>query len=72
MTHNRTPVDSSNIVSVGYDPEAKRLSVEFKGGAVYHHDECSPEDHSAFMAAESKGKHYHANIKGKFKHTKAD
>ena len=62
-------VKSSNILGIGYDPETKTLAVKFKTG-VYHHADVSPEDHAAFMAADSKGSHYHANIKGKFKHEK--
>jgi hypothetical protein len=68
----RTPVKSSNIVSVGYSPADKRMEIEFRGGGVYHHAEVPQSVYDAFMAAESKGSHYHAAIKGKFKHTKLD
>ena len=34
---NRTPVNSSNVSSVGYDPTSLTLEVEFHGGAVYQY-----------------------------------
>lgn len=65
------PVDSSNIHSVGYDPETRHLHVKFKsGGAVYRYEGVAPEAHAQFVAADSKGKHFKANILGKFKHAK--
>ena len=71
-----TPVASSNIHAIGYEPDARRLKVQFKRGGepgdIYHYDDVPPEAHAAFMAADSHGKHFAANIKGKFKHTKAE
>ncbi len=71
------PVNSSNIKSVGYDPTAKRLSIEFHNSGTYHFEDFPPEMHEALMAAasyptQSVGKHFNANIKGKFKHTKLE
>lgn len=65
-------VESSNIAAVGYHPETQTLHVKFKGGAHYSHAGVSSEAHTAFMASESKGKHYNATFKGKpeFPHTK--
>ena len=61
---------SSNILGVGYDPETKVLRVRFKGGSVYDHHDFPADGHETFLSSDSKGSHYHANIKGKFKHTK--
>ena len=61
---------SSNIEAAGYNPETKTLRVRFKGGAMYDHHDFSPDDHAAFLAADSKGSHYHSAIKGKYKFTK--
>ncbi|HEY1806029.1 MAG TPA: KTSC domain-containing protein [Terracidiphilus sp.] len=70
MTVDLKPVsNSSNIQAVGYDPQAKEMHVQFSSG-TYVHEGVSPEQHAALMAAPSKGKHYHAHIKGKFKHRK--
>ncbi len=61
----RTPVKSSNVVSIGHDPESKRLHIEFANG-VYEFDGVSADQHRALMAAASHGKHFHKFIRGKF------
>ena len=61
---------SSNVTGVGYNPDTKVLRVRFRGGSLYDHHDFSPEDHESFMASDSKGSHYHAKIKGKFKTAK--
>ena len=68
----RTPVKSSNIVSVGHDPETNTLEIEFKGGGVYSYDGVSAAKHSALMGADSIGSHFHAHIKNAHSFTKAD
>jgi hypothetical protein len=62
----RTPVKSSNVKSVGYDPATKAMEVEFHTGAVYTHSGVSANDHSALVNSSSIGSHYHKNFKGKF------
>lgn len=34
---DRQPVSSSNLASVGYDPDSETLEVEFKNGLVYQY-----------------------------------
>jgi len=34
---DRVPVDSSNVVSVGYDEETSILEVEFLSGSIYRY-----------------------------------
>jgi hypothetical protein len=70
MTPEMTPVKSSNLKAVGYDKDGQVLHVQFLNGSHYSHAGVSPDHHAALMAAESVGKHYNANIKGKFAHTK--
>jgi hypothetical protein len=74
---NRTPVKSSNIASVGYDPATRELEVEFKGGKgkpgsgpVYRYADVPQETYDQFMGHDSKGAFHHGHIKGKFSHTK--
>lgn len=67
---DRTPVTSSNISSIGYDPDEKTLAVEFKDGTVYHYHDVEPDAHEQLVSAKSIGKHLHANIKGAYKFTK--
>lgn len=66
------PVKSSNIVSAAYDAAEKVMEVKFKSGGLYRHSDVPQAKFDAFMAADSKGSHYHANIKGKHAHTKVD
>ena len=64
---NRTPVDSSMIASIGYDPKTKTLEIEFaskKNPAVWQYKGVPSGEHSALMSAHSKGKYFLANIKG--------
>lgn len=61
------PVQSSNIDAVGFQvgPPAV-LQIKFKGGGVYQYrgpDDVVTAHHEALMAAESKGKHFTANIR---------
>jgi hypothetical protein len=51
----RTPVESSMISSVGYDPVAEVLEVEFNSGGVYQYGELSEQTYRELMGAESKG-----------------
>jgi len=64
-------VDSSNIHSIGYDPETKTLHVQFQSGATYHYLNVPEETHLALDMAESAGRYMNENIKGKFQFVKA-
>lgn len=64
--HNRTPVKSSAIVSVGYDEKTQLLQVEMQNGGVYDFPNFPPEENAKFMGAESMGKHFVAHIRPKF------
>ena len=59
------PVTSNQVKAIGYDPETQTLAVTFTRGtgAVYHYPGVKPEQHDAFMQAESIGKHFGQHIK---------
>ena len=59
----RTSVKSSNILSVGHDPETNTLEIEFKGGGVYTYHDVDQAKADALLNAESVGKHFHAHIR---------
>lgn len=59
----RVKVESSQIESVGYDPEKSVLDVEFRGGSVYRYDHVPFELFDALMKSESKGKFFGQSIK---------
>ena len=60
-------VVSSMITSIGYDPDTCILEVEFKSdGAIWHYHDFPEYLWYEFEAADSKGKFFHQNIRGKF------
>ena len=63
---NRTPVSSSNLRSIGYDPNTRTLEIEFHDGGIYQYFEVPTEIHDALMSASSHGKYFAANIKNSF------
>jgi len=63
MEIERVPVSSSNLVSVGYDPDEKTLIVEFKGGALYSYSGVPKLIYDRLLASESKGSFFSSNIK---------
>ena len=60
---NMIAVHSSNVKAIGYDPNAKIMHVEFETG-TYVHERVEPDAYRRFMAASSKGSHYHVHFKG--------
>lgn len=67
---NLTPVESSNIESVGHD--GSRMIVRFKNGGTFHYSGVTAEQHAEMLAAESLGKYFHARIRGKFPGVKVE
>ena len=57
------PVDSSNVHSVGYDPESRRMRVQFVNGNVHDYQDVPAETHQALMASDSKGGHLAKHVK---------
>lgn len=64
------PVKSSNIEAVGYKDGV--LSVRFRSGGTWDYHGVSPDQHRAFIGADSVGSHFHKNICGKFTEKKRD
>ncbi len=60
MSPMKSPVEmknvaSSNIHSIGYNPEAKELHVRFKGsGETYVYSGVTPEKHQAVLSGEDR------------------
>lgn len=76
---NRTIVESSLLTSIGYDPKEGVLEIEFprKGhppgeGSVYQYDRVPVSVWQDFQAAESHGKFFLADIKGKYAYRKIE
>ena len=62
----RTPVTSSNLKSVGYDPKTRVLEIEFVSGAVYQYNNVPPRVYEELMKASSHGKYFHAYIRNQY------
>lgn len=62
----RTPVTSSNIKSIGYEPSTGTLEVEFKASTVYHYHLVPPEVHAALVVANSVGRYFNEHIKDQY------
>lgn len=65
-----TPVTSSNVKAIGYDDGA--LFVEFHGSGTYRYDKVPRQVFDDFLAAESAGRFFAANVRGKFGHKPVD
>lgn len=58
----REPVQSSNISSVGYNPDTSTLEIEFHSGGKYQYYGVPSQVHEGLMKAESKGSYFHHYI----------
>lgn len=68
---NRTPVISSNIASVGYDPTTMTLEVEFKNGSSpYQYFDVPEPVYQEMMGAASVGTFFNQNIRNNYRYAK--
>ena len=65
---NRTPVTSSNVASVGYDPNTMTLEVELSNGLVYQYFDVPETVYQALMSASSVGTYLNKSIKASYRH----
>ncbi|MFJ5446993.1 KTSC domain-containing protein [Methylobacillus methanolivorans] len=61
---DRTPVASSNIGSIGYDPESSTLEIEFLNGSIYQYFDVNENVYTDLISAGSVGQYFSANIRG--------
>lgn len=66
----RVPVESSNIVSIGYDVARYLLEIEFHQGGVYQYARVPAHVHQGLMDAESKGSYFLRFIRDRYPTTK--
>lgn len=62
----RQPVDSSNLSSVGYDPDSSTLEVEFRSGHVYRYSDVPEQTYKNLLGASSPGEFFRSNVMGQF------
>ncbi|MFJ2770058.1 KTSC domain-containing protein [Streptomyces sp. NPDC087300] len=65
----RRTVVSSNLRSVGYDPDNLLLEIEFKSG-VYRYSSVPEKIYEGLMTASSHGRYFARMIKGRFAYSK--
>lgn len=66
----RAPVDSSAIVSAGYDESRRILELEYVDGDVYQYFDVPKALHQALLGAPSIGQFVNTEIKGTFRYQK--
>ncbi len=66
----RTPVESSMMRSVGYDPLMSILEIEFTSNHVYQYGEISEETYRELLAADLMGQYFHAYILDQYPYIK--
>ena len=59
------PANSSWISAFEYDPAQMRLTTHLKDGSIHQHTFVTSLDWAALQTAQSHGKHWSNNIKGK-------
>ena len=63
---DRQSVSSSNLASVGYDPNSETLEVEFKNGSIYQYYNVPQFMYERLMEAGSVGNFLNTQIKGTY------
>lgn len=64
---DRTPVISSNVRGIGYDPPTSILEVEFHGGRIYRYRGVPERDYIALTSGRgSVGTYLNTHIKGRY------
>lgn len=66
----RTPVQSSNIKSIGYDSNTSTLEIEFLDYSVYQYFDVPQYIYDSLMNANSHGSYLARYIKGHFRYSK--
>jgi hypothetical protein len=70
----RKRVVSSNVASVGYKVKSGTMEIRFKRHApgavsrIYQYESVPRQVYEGMMKAESKGKYFHAQVRGRFDH----
>ena len=63
---DRLLVNSTNLVTVGYDQAMQVLEVEFQSGNVYQYLDVPEHVYQDLMTSASKGQFFHDNILKEF------
>lgn len=64
---DRTPVASTVLAEVGYDPHRKVLEVQFRTGRVYHYHGVPSSAVQALLSSDSIGTYFNEEIKARYR-----
>jgi hypothetical protein len=64
--NGRVAVESSSVMSVGFDASLSAMEVEFASGAVYRYFSVPAALHAALLIASSRGVFFNRHIRAKF------
>lgn len=67
----RTSVDSSVMVAVGYDADSQTLEIEFVNGHLYQYLDVPSALHDELLASDSAGGYFNASIRGHYRYARA-
>jgi XTP/dITP diphosphohydrolase len=68
----RIPVDSSDVVSIGYDAKTRVLEIEFGAGRIYRYTEVPADVHERFMRADSFGTFFNTFVSGHYRYDRVN
>jgi hypothetical protein len=66
----RQSVQSSMIVSIGYESTTSILEIEFNDGPVWQYFDVPESVYYELIGASSIGKYFHRNVKGQYSETR--
>jgi hypothetical protein len=61
-----TPLTSSYLSGMSYNPETRELDIRFKNGRIYSYYNVPPNVAEDMLTASSAGEFYSTNIKGQY------
>ena len=64
--------NSSNISEIGHNEKKNIMEITFHNNKTYHYYRVSKRVYEAFLKADSKGKYFHARIKGVYAYKKLE
>ena len=67
---NREPVVSSNLVSVGYDPNSYTLEIELMDGRIYQYFDVPEQVYDELLNANSAGQYFHRQVRGVYNYAR--
>jgi hypothetical protein len=59
--------ESSSLATLSYIADQHVLEIKFRSGETYRYLDVPATDYDALLAAESKGRHFNAHIRNRFR-----